>query len=47
MHVFEELTGINLNKMGAEMQKKDEQSAEVKAKIDEERKQKEAEEEAR
>ena len=38
MHVFEELTGINLNQMGAEMKKKEEADEASKKKAEDERK---------
>ena len=47
MHVFEALTGINLNEMGAEMKKKDEADAEKAKSAEESRLKKEKEEEER
>ena len=45
MHVFEVLTGINLQDLGAEKKKSEEASAEAMKKAEEERKKREAEEE--
>lgn len=47
MHVFEALTGIDLNKMGAEMKKSEEVDEAAKQKAEEERKKAEQEEEER